>query len=603
MANMAIALNWIPESLYNMAIKTFVSNYHGHQKDLPTLPNNVKFDIYYEFYKNSRLCELAVEFRKLSVFTQMLKVNDKRHHLHHCFQALMDHGSRLSESLSRLYAQHCQSLLATTKPYLEAAIQMGFSIGSFLNDAGWFEDGEKVMVACLQLCKLIEDKNRYIKVLDCYIRLLHARNVYCKFSEAESTFLESKCSVEQMVTDGCLPNLAGLYAEYSLHFFIKSHYDEAYHWSILALNELHSNLPPKTVVDVLRQAAKACVVKREFKRSELLITHAVRMAREYFGSRHPKYSDALLDYGFHLLNVDCVSQSVQVYQMALNIRQAVFGGKNIHVAIAHEDLAYASYVNEYSTGRFQNAFFHVERALEIMNHLLPADHLLLSSSKRVKALILEEIAIDSQDKAQEKLQLLEAQDLHLSALSLAKKAYGEMNVQTAKHYGNLGRLYQSMKRYEEAEMMHMKAIAIKERLLGADDYEVALSVGHLASLYNYDMNKYDEARQLYLRSIAIGIKIFGKGYSGLEYDYRGLIRVYNMLHDYTHINKYNSRFHRWKQLRDGKVAKDNLLLLTNNSTTELLSNIEELVQTFFQIEPTINLENISKCFPPTTLPS
>lgn len=29
-----------------------------------------------------------------------------------------------------------------------------------------------------------------------------------------------------------------------------------------------------------------------------------------------------------------------------------------------------------------------------------------------------------------------------------RKAFGESNVQTAKHYGNLGRLYQSMRRYK-----------------------------------------------------------------------------------------------------------------------------------------------------------
>lgn len=31
---------------------------------------------------------------------------------------------------------------------------------------------------------------------------------------------------------------------------------------------------------------------------------------------------------------------------------------------------------------------------------------------------------------------------------LFRKSFGENNVQTAKHYGNLGRLYQSMRRYE-----------------------------------------------------------------------------------------------------------------------------------------------------------
>ncbi|XP_064120884.1 amyloid protein-binding protein 2-like [Macrobrachium nipponense] len=147
---------------------------------------------------------------------------------------------------------------------------------------------------------------------------------------------------------------------------------------------------------------------------------------------------------------------------------------------------------------------HAERAIDLMLRLLPEDHLLLSSSKRVKALILEEMAIDNPNKDVEKKYLAEAHSLHKEALAMAMRAFGEMNVQTAKHYGNLGRLYQSMRHFQEAEEMHLKAIMIKEQLLGPEDYEVALSVGHLASLYNYDMMKYDKAESLYLRSIAIG---------------------------------------------------------------------------------------------------
>ena len=61
--------------------------------------------------------------------------------------------------------------------------------------------------------------------------------------------------------------------------------------------------------------------------------------------------------------------------------------------------------------------------------------------------------------------------------------------QTAKHYGNLGRLYQSMEQCSKAEEMHLKAIHIKEELLGKDDYEVALSVGHLARSVNLPSKK------------------------------------------------------------------------------------------------------------------
>lgn len=86
---------------------------------------------------------------------------------------------------------------------------------------------------------------------------------------------------------------------------------------------------------------------------------------------------------------------------------------------------------------------------------------------------MEEIAID-RDLEEEKLN--EAQILHLDSLILAKyvlcsrdiklckpfvelpklyallpfprQAFGEDNVQIAKHFGNLGRLYQSMRRYD-----------------------------------------------------------------------------------------------------------------------------------------------------------
>ena len=41
----------------------------------------------------------------------------------------------------------------------------------------------------------------------------------------------------------------------------------------------------------------------------------VSFYRDHFGSKHPKYSDTLLDYGFYLLNVDNICQSVAIYQV------------------------------------------------------------------------------------------------------------------------------------------------------------------------------------------------------------------------------------------------------------------------------------------------
>ena len=60
------------------------------------------------------------------------------------------------------------------------------------------------------------------------------------------------------------------------------------------------------------------------------------------------------------------------------------------------------------------------------------------------ALVLEEVAIDSQSSSERNELLEQALSLHKESLALAKLAFGENNVQTAKHYGNLGRLYQTM---------------------------------------------------------------------------------------------------------------------------------------------------------------
>jgi len=47
--------------------------------------------------------------------------------------------------------------------------------------------------------------------------------------------------------------------------------------------------------------------------------------------------------------------SIYTLKAALDIRIGAFGGNNLHVALGYEDLAYSTYVHEYSTGKFQDA--------------------------------------------------------------------------------------------------------------------------------------------------------------------------------------------------------------------------------------------------------
>lgn len=45
------------------------------------------------------------------------------------------------------------------------------------------------------------------------------------------------------------------------------------------------------------------------------------------------------------------------------------------------------------------------------------------------------------------------------------------------------------------------------------------------------------------------MKLFSEAYSGLEYDYRGLIHVYERLSDDEQYLKYTHKLHRWNDLR------------------------------------------------------
>lgn len=540
-------------SLYDITVAAVSDYYKYFNKELRILPETILFDVYITLFNQGRLCILGMEFSELDVFARMLKVTNKRIELIKCFQVLMKHGTGLAKELAKGYEIKCNLPDKSTSFLKNSAIDLGIRLGGFLSDAGWFAESGKVLECCKNLClTLPDDIHSWRKTLECCHKLLYAEVVYSNFESATQTKKLAEEIVEKIKAYGdksiCL---AGLYTQFSLYSFYMSDYNEAYNWSVKSIRELGPYVCKRMTVEALSQASKACVVKREFSKAVALVRQAVYLARESFGTKHPKYADTLLDYGFYLLNSDSMKDSVTVYEQALKLKIEIYGQLNLHVAVTHEDLAYALYVHEYSSGRFTAARQHAEDAINSMLVLLPKEHLMLASAQRVKALILEEIALDhmsNYSETQSKL-LFEAEKLHKNALRLALISFGENNVQTAKHYGNLGRLYQSMKRYKEAEQMHLKAIEIKEKLLGQDDYEVGLSVGHLASLYNYHMKEYRKAESLYFRSINISLKLFSETYSGLEYDYRGLVHVYDSLGEIENKDDYLHIIARWKLLR------------------------------------------------------
>jgi len=563
------------KSLYRVCVASVAENIKLFRGDLKNFPAQQVCDVYKQLCKNNNAESLQWQLDDFSHFLRILKSTASNWEtLFQCVQRILVH----KPAFGRLLAKQATSQLCTNKNCILAKIKDCLLLGIFFMECGMYQSA-KIALSCAKIFQKGASNDINIISIELWTRLVHVYTADCKFPEAKFTL---------NVVEGMIQQFSGynqkhffmrslFYTGKSSYLFALSRYAEAYETALVATAALSPNLPYKVIVDSLRQTAKTSIIKRLFKQAGVLIRNATLITKQIVGQNHPKYAECLVDYGFFLLNVDAVAASVKAYQSALDIRQSIFGPDNLLTAGSHEDLAYALYVRDYSTGNFDKAREHAEAAISTFTNVLEPDHLLLASSKRVKALILEEVALDSTDDVKRVELLNEAEELHLESLKLARNSFGESNVQTAKHYGNLGRLYQSMKRFKEAEQMHLRAIEIKENLLGKEDYEVALSLGHLASLYNYDMAEYQKAEELYLKSIRIGCRLFGDCYSGLEYDYRGLINLYAHTGNYTEMARYHLVLADWQELRKNANKPDFIMSCDDTSEQPSIAN---LIKTF-----------------------
>ncbi|VDM33369.1 unnamed protein product [Hydatigera taeniaeformis] len=376
-------------------------------------------------------------------------------------------------------------------------------------------------------------------------------------------------------------------AELGTFYYALCNYRLAFRFAMLALEQIKVvPCTSRVVVQVLRLACRICIIQRKYALGVRIIKWLAKFTREKLGSHNLLYANILLDYGCLLLNTDNTTKAAELYRIGLSMVSDCLPGLSVSASLALEDLAYAYYVLEYTSGEFEFALSCVDKAIDTLKLLGHQSCMQSASANRVKALILEEIAIDDGNPDVMHTKLMDARNLHLLSLDLCERTFGVWNIQTAKHFGNLGRLFQSLEHNQTAEEMHLKAIMIKERLLGPNDFEVGLSIGHLASLYNYHMNMYDKAEELYLRSIQISLDLFGPGYSGLEYDYRGLQRVYRKTNNAEKLAEYSRLFDEWMEHRLEHHMPEFMHFLASNETEHFEPNppegasLEQLVEDF-----------------------
>lgn len=82
----------------------------------------------------------------------------------------MDHGVKVASVLAYSFSRRCSYIAESDAAVKEKAIQVGFVLGGFLSDAGWYSDAEKVFLSCLQLCTLHDEMPHWFRAVECCVR-------------------------------------------------------------------------------------------------------------------------------------------------------------------------------------------------------------------------------------------------------------------------------------------------------------------------------------------------------------------------------------------------------------------------------------------------
>lgn len=515
-------------------------------------------------YDRCKLHRIVQEFFNVYLESEML--------LHNPTTTIESH-----ENIDRVDVLIANSVIVSSANMSSDFQKYSADVAEFLTEAGWFKQAAILFDFI---------REQYPGSIQATSRLIHCYVMDGEIQRAK----ELLNSTENEVADVAEYVQVEFLTSAALVYYAEGNFQKALRFSIHAFSRVkETEISTRAYIETLRCLSRCLAVTRNYAKALVFSELCLHISAQF----EHKLADGLLTHAYCLMQDDRNNAANKFYLKAKDLREKQFGtSNNVHLATVYEELSYSCYVQKYRVGDFRVAKHFIARAMRIYNRVLPEDHLHASSAKRVLALIIEEEALDipfqpelgiddkilikMKDEALEKAHLLQKE-----SLAIAKKTFGDESVQTAKHLGNLGRLYQSMKRLKDAEELHLEAIRIKSFILGDDDPEVAVSLGHLASLYNYDIKDYQKAEDLYHRGIKICLKHHGDLYSGLEYDYTGLIHVYSNLQNERKHLEYTFILSDWKDKRKQRVQRAFTPKLDPNMKVDSLMKIIESISADF----------------------
>merc|ERR1719319_346874 len=111
-------------------------------------------------YQRKEINRLAIELSNFSTFAKLLKVGDKRASLHKLLQATVEKRVKVPDILAQAFYQYIDRLMSklTSASHNNLkisntckALELGFNLGGFLCEAGWYPAATNVHRATINI--------------------------------------------------------------------------------------------------------------------------------------------------------------------------------------------------------------------------------------------------------------------------------------------------------------------------------------------------------------------------------------------------------------------------------------------------------------------
>jgi tetratricopeptide (TPR) repeat protein len=217
-------------------------------------------------------------------------------------------------------------------------------------------------------------------------------------------------------------------------------------------------------------------------------------------------------------------------------------------------------------GSYEEAYFFVEKKLQIQQNILAPNHLALASTYATIAILNSKMR-----------KLEDALSFHKKALEIQKRILPSNHRDLAITYDNIGVVHSKMGNHIIALLFHQKALQINEEVLPPNDLDLAINYNNIAGEYKF-MGDYEKALRFFQKAIQIKEIILSADDPELAFTYDNIGGVYQDMEQYD-----NALFFYEKALKiNEKVLHSNHpeLSITYNNIANLNSHMGNYLNAF-----------------------